>query len=136
MPLIVRTLTAAIAIATLAAPTALARPADIPPPVAQAAAKAYNQPDPRSPDTAIRHQGPWSSLPGENTTSTRPKPLPGPPTWPVNAQPLTPAPAAKATDGGNGVDWATIGLGVAGSLLALGGLAALTRRTQRVRATT
>ena len=47
---IIRTVTTAIAIAALAAPTALARPADMPPAVAKAAAAAQHKQDPRSPD--------------------------------------------------------------------------------------
>src|SRR5215218_8407801 len=42
---IIRTITTVIAIAALAAPTALARPADPPPAVAQAAAKAEQEQD-------------------------------------------------------------------------------------------
>jgi hypothetical protein len=57
---------------------------------------------------------------------------PGQPTWAVDPQPIQPAPAAKAAASDDGVDWTTIGLGIAGSLLALGAIAAL---TARVRAT-
>jgi len=118
---IIRTITTAIAIAALAAPTALASPADTSPAVAKAAAAAQHKQYVRSPDAI--------------DAATRP-PLAGPPTWPVNPQPITSAPTAKVADGGNGVAWATIGLGIAGSLLAIGaiaGIAIRTRRTGRAR---
>ena len=113
---ITRTLAAALAIAALTAPTATAY--DIHAPLARAAAKAHKNEDQRSPDAKF----------GAHT--------PGPPTWPVNAQSITPA---KATDSDNGVDWTTIALGIAGSLLAAGGLTAFasrhSRRAQRLRTT-
>jgi hypothetical protein len=124
MPLNRRTLTAALAGLLIAAPAASARPADIHPGLGQSAA-ASNIQDLRSPDArdATNHyQTPTSSQAGTSA--------------PAQVQPITGAPAAKATHNGNGVDWMLIGLGVAGSLLALVGLAALTLRTQRVRATT
>jgi hypothetical protein len=115
---IIRTITTAIAFAALAAPTALARPADTPPAVAKAAAAQHKR--------AV-------SL-GANSRvvdpATRPRPA-QPPTWPVNPQPLTP-PAAKDTHGGDGGDWTTIGLGIAGSLLAIGAIAGIARRTRRI----
>jgi hypothetical protein len=43
-----------------------------------------------------------------------------------------PAPAAEATGRGNGVDWTTIGLGIAGSLLAIGGIVGIARRSRRI----
>jgi hypothetical protein len=149
---ITRTLVATLAIAAVAAQAAQARPADIHAPVAQAAAKAQQKQDLRSPDARdaavnarrqdlnhLRAGGLTSYTPGATAVdSTTRRSLPGPPTWPVNPRPITPAPAAKVTDGGNGVDWTTIALGIAGSLLAVGGLAAVTsrrRRTQRLGAT-
>jgi hypothetical protein len=66
---------------------------------------------------------------------TRPS-LPGPPTWPVNPVPFHHLPAAAQTDDTDGVDWTTIGLGIAGGLFAIGGLALLSvRRTRRLRVT-
>jgi hypothetical protein len=44
----------------------------------------------------------------------------------------SPAPASVKATGDDGVDWTTVGIGIAGSLLVLGGIAAL---TARVRAT-
>ena len=130
---ITRTLAAALAIAALAVPAAQAQPADKHASVAQAAAKAQNKQDLRSADARDAAQHPRSATAVESTTQ------PGPPTWPAHPQPLTPAPVAEVTDGGTGIDWTTIGLGIAGSLLAVSGLAALTsrrsRRLQRLRAT-
>ena len=65
-----------------------------------------------------------------DTSATRPS-VPGPPTWPVNPQPINPVPAIHASDTGGGLDWTTIGLGIAGSLLAIGAIAGTTRRTRR-----
>jgi Ni/Co efflux regulator RcnB len=158
---ITRTLIATLAIAALAVPAAQAQPADMHASVAQAAAKTQQKQDLRSADArdaATKHEQaprphednvgaytpgavPAVSYPSGATadnSGTRPS-VPGPPTWPVNPEPITPAPAAKVTDRGNGVDRTTIGLGIAGGLLAVGGLAALTsrrsRRTQRLRIT-
>jgi hypothetical protein len=145
---ILRTVTTAIAIAALAAPTAFARPADTPPAVEKATAVAQHKQDARSPDTidaAAQHKQdarspdtidaatrPMVDRPSNSRadSATRP-PLAGPPTWPVSPQPITSAPAAKVTDGGNGVDWMMLGLGVAGCLLAIGAVAGITSRTRR-----
>jgi hypothetical protein len=43
------------------------------------------------------------------------------------------APAAKATARGNGVGWTTIGLGIAGGLLAIGGIVGIARRSRRIK---
>jgi hypothetical protein len=135
---ITRTLAAALAIAALAAPTAAAY--DIHAPLARAAAKAQKHEDLRSPDAKVGAYTPGAT-PAVSYTSRAPaapatRRLPGPPTWPANPQPITPA---KVTDGDNGIDWTTIGLGIAGSLLAVGGLAAFTtrhsRRTRHLRTT-
>ena len=135
---ITRTLAAALAIAALAAQTATAY--DIHAPLARAAAKAQKNEDLRSPDAKVGAYTPGAIPAVTYTSGTTAAPatrhLPGPPTWPVNPQPITPA---RVTDGDNGADWTTIGLGIAGSLLAVGGLAAFTRRhsrrTRRLRTT-
>lgn len=60
--------------------------------------------------------------------------LPGPPTWPVDPEPLTPPAAsvpAKNDDGGGG--WLLTGLGLTGAGIAAGGAAGLARR-YRIRA--
>jgi hypothetical protein len=49
----------------------------------------------------------------------------------TDARAVTPAAAATVADHGNGVDWATIALGIAGSLLLAGGIAAVASRRQR-----
>ena len=147
---IIRTATTAIAIAALAAPTALARPADPAPAVEKATAAAQHKQDARSPDAidaAAQHKQAARSpdarvgmyTPGatravtytSGTNAETARPQPGPPTWPTDPEPITSAPAAKVTDGGNGVDWMTLGLGVAGSLLAIGAVAGITSRTRR-----
>ena len=57
-----------------------------------------------------------------------PRALPGPPTWPVNPQVLErPVVAAAATDGDDGIDWGTIGIGVGLTFIALGAIAAVSR---------
>ena len=97
------------------------------------AAQAHKKRDLRSPDARDAAHHP------RDTGSAFTPPLAGPPTWPMDPRPITPAPTAKTTDAGNGVDRTTIGLGVAGSLLAISGIAALngrrSRRRQRLRAT-
>jgi hypothetical protein len=68
------------------------------------------------------------------TTAVQPatrRQLPGPPTWPVNPQPITPAHAVN-NPASSAVNPTTIGLGIAGSLLAIAGVAALARRSRRV----
>jgi hypothetical protein len=125
-----RTLTAvALAVAALAAPAAQAQPADIHASFAQAtakanaqaAAKARNTLDLRTPDARDAARSPRSPV-------APPQPVADPP---GNPQPITLAPATRVTVGDEGIDWMTIGLGVACSLLAVGGLAA--RRSRRLR---
>jgi len=131
-----RTLAAALAIAAIAVPAAQAQPADMHASLAQATAKTQNKQDLRSADARDAAQNPVNA-PG--TSAVESATQPGPPTWPAHPQPLTPAPVAEVTDGDTGINWTTIGLGIAGSLLAVSGLAALTsrrsRRLQRFRAT-
>ena len=62
------------------------------------------------------------------TTATAP--LPGPPTWPVNPEPIGPPPVVQATDDG-GLDWTTIGLGFGGSLLVVGAVAGVVLHSRR-----
>jgi hypothetical protein len=121
------TLAAALAVAALAAaPAAQARPADIHAPLARAQAKAQHKQDLRSADARDAAVHPRSA---HNVA-----PLPGPPTWAVNPRPITPVPVAEVSDDGNGIDTTTIGLGIAGSLIAAGGAAALltSRRSRRL----
>ena len=150
---IIRTATIALAAAALAAPTALAR-TDAPPAVTKAAAAAQHKQDLRSADArdaATKHEQdarpheenvgaytpgatPAVSYPSGATahnSATRPS-VPGPPTWPVNPQPINPVPAVHASDTGGGLDWTTVGLGIAGSLIALAGVVGIGRRSRRL----
>jgi hypothetical protein len=108
---ITRTLAIALGIAAMAAPAAQARPVeDIHTPLIQnEQAKPQVLPD---------HAGWYPHAPGHPSEAARP----------VDA----PAAPAERADGGNGIDWLTIGLGVAGSLLAVSGIAALNARRTRV----
>ena len=129
MPLTRSTLTAALAALLLAAPAATAQPADMHAQLGQSAAAANTQ-DLRSPDArdaalnAVR-PAPAVNAPGATAVDSQSK-LPA----------AHSAPVAPADDG---VDWTTIALGIAGSLIAVGGIALLanrrTRQTHRVRAT-
>jgi hypothetical protein len=51
----------------------------------------------------------------------------------MRPQPIAAVPGAKVTHDPGGINWTTIGLGIAGTLLAVSGIAALTgRRTRRL----
>jgi hypothetical protein len=94
--------------------------------------------DLRSPDAYDAAQHPRKSpvvvnAPGASAVDSQAKSTPvapGQPTWAVDPQPIPPAPAPAAAGSDDGVDWTTIGLGIAGTLLVLGGLAALTARVR------
>ena len=115
------TIVAALACALLAiaAPVAGAQSDEMHASFAEAAAKAQQKQDLRSPDTRDA---------AVNSTTT--PSLPGPPTWPVNPEPIAPAPVVQATD--DGLDWTTIGIGIGGSLLVLGGIAGAVLHSRRV----
>ena len=110
---IIRTATTAIAIAALAAPTALARPADMPPAVAKAAAaEQHKQARLAELQTPTRPaQGEQANLRPEPTTTAT----------------LT-APVERDSD------WTTIGLGIAAALLAVAAIAGITHHTRSGRA--
>jgi hypothetical protein len=110
---ITRTITTAIAIAALAAPTALARPADMPPAVAKAAAEQAKQAQE------------FPTRPIVDRPSYPPNALPQ-----VTQTPVAPTPADEAS-----TPWTAIGLGIAGSLLAIAAIAGITRRAGRTRIT-
>ena len=141
---IARTLVAALAVTALAVPAAQARPADMHASVAEAAAKAQQQQDLRSPDgidaAQLRGHGAAAvNARGATAVDSATRPAPrtqaGPPTWPVNPQPITPAHTVKVVDEG-GDDWTPIVLGILGGVLAVGAVAVLTtrrRRTHRLR---
>ena len=118
---IIRTATIAIAIAALAAPTALARP-DAPP----AVTKAEHQEDARSPDAidaATRDEQNLRS-PDAIDAATRPA---------LCSQANPPLDATPQATADPGPAWTTIGIGVAASLLAIGAIAGIASRTRRAR---
>jgi len=143
-------LTIALAIAALIVPAAAqAQPADMHASTAVAAAQARHQAqgtqDLRSPDArdaALHPRGPGHPVnaPGAtaaDSASTKPLPvLQQAPTWASDPKPVTSAPASQpATDNsGDGVDWTTVLIGIAGSLIAVGGIALVAnrRRTPRL----
>jgi hypothetical protein len=112
----IRTITTAIAIAALAAPTALARPADTPPAKATAATQ---QQDARSGATDGYPERPVIDRPSA-PPSARPDTAPNP------ARDVTPQPVAD-----DAIAWTTIAIGIAGGLLAIGAIAGITSRTRR-----
>ena len=129
------TLAAAIATLALAAPAAaVAQPADMHASTAQAAAKALQRQDLRSPDAIDVAQNPRKAqavvnAPGATVVDSQAKSTPvapGQPTWAVNPQPIKPAPAVATSD--DGTDWTTIGIGLGLTLLVVGGIAVLTNR--------
>ena len=117
----------ACALLAIAAPVSAAVPpaaqADMHASFAEAAAKERQKQDLRSPDA--RDAG----LSALNTTAT--PPFPDPPSWPVNPEPIQPAPVVKATDT-NSLDWTTIALGFGGGLLVLGGIGGIVLHSRRV----
>jgi hypothetical protein len=106
-----RTATIAMAIAALAAPTASARPADMPPAVAKAATAAQHKQAERSADVGDY------------------------PTRPAQGEQANPRPDAATTAATRvaerDIAWTTIGIGVAGCLLAFGAIGAIVRHTRR-----
>jgi hypothetical protein len=123
---ITRTLATALGIAAIAASTAQARPIeDIHTPLINATAHQSTQslhPDHAGdPQSSGRPQSP-----GHPSEVGRLVNAPG-----ATASVPSPAPAQPA-DSESGVDWLMIALGVAGSLLAVSGLAALNARRTRV----
>jgi hypothetical protein len=118
----------------MAAPAWSAGPTAVP--AATVAPAWATRPLPGPPTWPIHPQPITAALDSAVVPATATRPLPGPPTWPAHPQPIAAAPAA---DDGNGVSWTTLGLTIAGGLLVVSGIVALTyrrsRRPQRVRAT-
>jgi len=108
----------ACALLAMAAPVAAARP-DLRPPSAQALEQVQKEQE-------LRSYSPGSGA--LNATAT--PALPGPPTWPVNPEPIGPPPVVEATDNGS-LDWTTIGLGFGGSLLVVGAVAGVVLHSRR-----
>ena len=97
---LIRIATVSLALVALAAPTALARPAEMPAPAQRSA-----------------DSGGFPARPVLDRNPTPPSPR---------------APAAvPVAPADHGVDWTTIGLGVAGGLVAVGAVAGLAVRTRR-----
>ena len=126
-----RTLVAALATIGLAAPAAQAMPTDMHSPQAHAAAKAHKRQDLRSADARDAAVNPHRRVPVVNApgaTAADSASVAGP----------EPARAVVVTTDGDGTDWTTIGIGIAGSLIAVGGfglvLGRRNRQTQRLRA--
>src|SRR5829696_6762999 len=126
---IIRTATTAIALMALAAPTALARPADIPPAVAKAAAAAQHEQDLRAPDAvdaATSHKQAGHAY----ATSGHPYATSGYPTRPPQGEQISPRPdTPPQAPADPSVAWKLIGLGIAGILAAA--IAVLVSRTRR-----
>ena len=110
--IITRSATIALAAAALAAPAASARPADMPPAVAKAATAEQHKQARRSADV-----GDYPTRPAQGEQA--------------NPQPQTTTTAATTAPATRDIAWTTIAIGVAGSLLALGALAAIARHTRR-----
>jgi hypothetical protein len=117
------TLTTALAVAALIIPAAgaQAKPVDMHASTAIAAAQAEQKQDLRSPDAqdaAIHPRGPGHAVNAPGATA-------------VSSQSLIPAekapvPAAQPSDGGT--DWTTVLIGIAASLVAVGGIALVVSR--------
>jgi hypothetical protein len=105
--------------------SAQAQPADIHAPLARTATANARAQD-------LRHLRAGASPATTYSSAATTGALPGPPTWPAHPQPIKAVPAA---DDSSDVNWTTIGLGLAGSLLAVSGIFALTGRHRRLSAT-
>jgi hypothetical protein len=132
-----RTLVAALAVAAMLAPTAVAMPVDGPirptegtqdmrGSVAEALAKErYAKERIAAAQTCTRP----STCETDAKNRVQAQQLPGPPTWPVNPQPITSPPAEFAeTSADDGIDWATIAIGVGLTFVALGAITGVTHR--------
>jgi len=129
-----RTLAATLAICALGAPVASAsQPADMHASVAIAAAKERAKQDLRSPDARDAATTPPARGQDLRTPDARDAAihlhrsgLVVGATQPVAAKPApAPAPAVKSDDG---IDWATVALGIAGSMIAVIGIALVANR--------
>ena len=118
---IIRTAITAIAIAALAAPTALARP-DAPP----AVNKVEHNQDARSPDAIDAATRDEQNLRSPDTIDAATRPT-------LGSQANPPLDATTQATADSGIAWTTIGIGVAASLLAIGAVAGIASRTRRAR---
>ena len=106
-------------------------------PAAPAIAAGNTSAEPSAPNfpTAVPTRPGALTQPADKHTSATTRPLPGPPTWPTNPQPIAPARAANTAANADGVNWTAVVLGAAGSVLAIAGLAAVARRNRRIKRT-
>ena len=108
---IISTLTTAIAIAALAAPTALARPADLPPAVAKAAAAEQHK------QARLAQANPYPTRPAQGEQA--------------NPRPDATTTTATTPVAERDIAWTRIGIGLVGSLLALSAIAGIVKHTRR-----
>jgi len=136
-----RTLAAALAASAIAAPAASAMPAppDMHASTAQAAAQERQDLRGEAARDAALHPRKAQAVNAPGATvvdsQTRETPVaPGQPTWALNPKPLPPLTSTQvaATSSDDGIDWTSIAIGVAGSLLVVGGVAVLMSRTRRL----
>jgi hypothetical protein len=108
---IIRTVTIAIAIAALAAPAAFARPAEMPPAVAKAAAAEQHK------QARLAQINPYPTRPAQGEQANpRPEPT------------VTTASVAPVE---RDIAWTTIAFAIAGGMLALAAIAGIVRHTRR-----
>jgi hypothetical protein len=136
------TVAAVLAASAIAAPAASAMPAppDMQASRAQAAAQERQQQDLRGEaarDAALHPRKAQAvDAPGATAADSQAKTTPvapGQPTWAVNPKPLTPpSQSASTTSSDDGIDWATVGIGVGITLLVMGCIVALTSRSRQL----
>ena len=98
-----------------------------------ATSSAAAQQDLRSPDARDAASVTATPAQGQDLRSpdARDAALPAPSSKAPEPQPIVQTPAAKVPDSSNGVDWMAIALGIAGSLLVVGAVVAVTARSRR-----
>jgi hypothetical protein len=119
-----RLVVATTATAAIAVPAAVAKPIVDPP------ARAHAAQDLRSPDAADPSRAPARAHPAQDLRSpdaadpsrAPARVLPGPPTWPVNPQPIAPAARAVAGDDDDGIGWQVPVLAIAGAGIVFAGV--------------
>ena len=136
------TVAAVLAASAIAAPAASAMPAppDMQASRAQAAAQAQQQQDLRgeaAKDAALNPRKLQAvDAPGATAADSQAKTTPvapGQPTWAVNPKPLPPPTQnVSTTSSDDGIDWATVGVGVGITLLLMVGIVALTSRSRHL----
>ncbi len=122
-----RTLVAALAATAIAAPTASAQPADTP----VRSAQPQQRQDLRGEHARDAFLRPEDAPPGRSFLVPFSGPAsPGHPSEAANTTPLAPADDEPFPASGDEVDWATLGLGIVGLTLFMGGVIALATRTR------